>query len=78
MIMGLMKANSFGGAHGRESPRHGHRALPCFSHVYLICLMCLCHLDPDISHSSRGDNRIAWNYRNDPVLIQRHLGREVL
>ena len=76
MIVGLTKANSLGGAHGRESPRHGHRALPCFSHVYLIHL--LCHLDPDISLNFCGDNRIAWNYRNDPVPIQKHLGREVL
>jgi len=59
-------------------PRHGHRALPSFSHVYLIRLICLCHLDPDISLSFRGDNRIAWNYRNDLVQIQKHLGREVL
>jgi len=46
------EANSLGGAHGCESPRHGHRALPCLSHVYLIRLICLCHLDPDISLSS--------------------------
>jgi hypothetical protein len=78
MIVGLTKANSLGGAHGRESPRHGHRALPCFSHDYLICIVCLCHLDPGISPSSRDDNRIAWNYRNDLVPIQKHLGREVL
>ena len=72
------EANSLGGAHGRESPRHGHRALPCFSHVYLIRLICLCHLDSGISRSSRSDNHIAWNYRNDLVPIQKHLGREVI
>jgi len=75
MIVGLTKANSLGGAHGRELPCHGHRALPCFSHVYLIRLICLSHLDPDISLSFRGDNRIAWNYKNDPMPIQKHLGR---
>jgi len=51
---------------------------PIFLRVYLICLICLYHLDPGISLSSCGDNRIAWNYRNDLVLIQKHLGREVL
>jgi hypothetical protein len=49
-----------------------------FSHVYLNCLVCLCHLDPGISPSSREDNRIDWNYRNDLVPNQKHLGREVL
>ena len=49
-----------------------------FLHVYLICLVCLCHLDPGISPSSRDDNRIVWNYRNDLVLNQKHLDREVL
>ena len=49
---------------------------------FLACLsylsLCLYHLDPGISPSSRDDNRIAWNYRNDPVPIPKHLGREVL
>jgi len=51
---------------------------PIFSHVYLIRLICLCHLDLGISLSSCGDDNIAWNYRNDLMPIQKHLGREVL
>jgi len=72
------EANSLGEAHGRETPRHGHRAYP----IFLACLFILsCMLmPPRPGHfpSSRDDNRIAWNYRNDLVLIQKHLGREVL
>ena len=74
------KANSLGGAHGRESPRHDHRALPhslaCLSYLSLSRTP----MPPGLGHfrSSRGDNRIAWSYRNDLVLIQKHLGREVI
>jgi len=42
------EANSIGGARGCESPCHGHRALPRFSHVYPNHLVCLHHLDHSI------------------------------
>jgi len=42
------EANSIGGAHGCESPCHGHRALPCFSRVDPKYLVCLHHLDHSI------------------------------
>jgi hypothetical protein len=35
-IMVLTEANSLGEAHGRESPRHDHRALPLFAHVFIL------------------------------------------
>ena len=72
------EANSLGEAHGRETPRHGHRAYP----IFLACLSYLSRMlmPPRPGHfpSFRDDNRIAWNYRNDPVPTQKHLGREVL
>jgi hypothetical protein len=35
-IVVLTEANSLGEAHGRESPRHDHRALPLFAHVFIL------------------------------------------
>ena len=78
--MEQLEANSIGGAHGHESPRHDHRALPhslaCLSYLSLSRMP----MPPRLRHfrSSRGDNRIASNYRNDLVPIQKHLGREVI
>jgi hypothetical protein len=35
-IVVLTEANSLGEAHGRESPRHDHQALPLFARVFIL------------------------------------------